>query len=65
MHGFDYSVPHFITCIRDMYIIVTLYLISKVLYVLQVAHPNYPGCERLKTLSKDELMSLFCKTPSS
>ena len=59
MHGFDYFVPYFITCIRDMHIIVTLYLISKMLHVLRVAHPNYPGCERLKTLSKDELMSLF------
>ena len=28
-------------------------------------HPNYPGCNRLRTVSKDELSSLFCETPSS
>ena len=28
-------------------------------------HPDYPGCDRLRTVSKDELSSLFCETPSS
>ena len=28
-------------------------------------HPDYPGCECLRTVSKDELASLFCETPSS
>ena len=26
---------------------------------------NYPSCERLRTVSKEELASLFCETPSS
>ena len=31
----------------------------------QVAHPDCPGCEHLRTVSKDELSSHFCETPSS
>ena len=65
MHRFDYSVPHFITRVRGTHIVVTPDLISKVLHVPRVAHPNYLGCDHLKTVSKDELMSLFCETPSS
>ena len=30
-----------------------------------VARLNYPGCDRLRTVSKDELSSRFCETPSS
>ena len=44
--------------------VVTLDIVSKVLHAPRVAHPNYPGSERLRTVSKDELMSLFCETPS-
>ena len=65
MHGFDYSVPHFSTRIRDTCIVVTPDIVSEVLHVPRVAHPNYPSCERLKTVSKDELMSLFYETSSS
>ena len=43
---------------------VTLDIVSKVLHVPIVAQPNYPGCDRLRTMSNDELMSLFCETPS-
>ena len=60
MHGFDYFVPYFITCVRG-----TLDLISKVLHVPRVEFANYPGCDRLRTVSKDELSSLFYETPSS
>ena len=35
------------------------------LHVPRVAHPNYPGCNHLKIVSKDELSSLFFRTPSS
>ena len=35
------------------------------LYVPRVAHPDYPSCNRLRIVSKDELSSLFCETPSS
>ena len=64
MHKFDYSVPHFITHVRGKHIVVTPNLISEVLHVSRVAHPDYPGYDRLKIVSKDELMSLFCETPS-
>ena len=40
-------------------------IVSEVLHVPRVAHPNYSGSERLRTVSKDELSSLFCETPSS
>ena len=33
------------------------------LHVPRVEHPNYPGCERLGTVSKDEMISTFCKCP--
>ena len=62
--GIDTFVPLFATKFRGTRIIVTLDLISKVLHVLRVVHPNYPGCDRLRTMSKDKLMSLFCEIPS-
>ena len=62
--GIDTFVPLFDTKFRGTRIIVTPDLISKVLHVLRVVHPNYPGCERLRTLSRDELLSHFCETPS-
>ena len=63
MHGFDYSIPRIFTSIRGIRIVVTLELISNVLHIPRVSHPDYPGCSHLKTVSKDELMSLFCETP--
>ena len=65
MHRFDYSVPHFITRIRGTRIVVTLDLISKVLHVPRVAYSDYLDCDRLRIVFKDELISLFCETPSS
>ena len=62
---FDYSLPHFITRVRGTCIVVTPDLISEVLHILRVSHPDYPGCPRLRTVSKGELSSLFCETPSS
>ena len=38
--------------------------VSDVLHVLRVVHPDYPGYERLRTVSKDELMPTFCEHPS-
>ena len=29
----------------------------------QVAHPDYFGCEHLKTVSRDKLLSHFCEAP--
>ena len=33
------------------------------LQIPRIKFPDYPGCERLRTVSKDELMSAFCKRP--
>ena len=65
IHRFDTSIPHFVTHIRGTHIVVTLNLISEVLHISRVVHLNYPGCDRLMTVSKDKLSSLFCETPSS
>ena len=62
MHGFESSIPRFLTFIRGICIIFTAEFIFDVLHV---SHPDYPGCPCLRTVSKDELMSLFCETPSS
>ena len=60
----DTSVPHFFSRIRDTHIVVTPNIVSEVLYVPMVAHPDYPSCAHLQTVSKDELSSHFCETPS-
>ena len=65
MHGFDYSTPLFITRIQGVRMVVTSNIVFEVLHVPRVVLPNYPGCGHLKTVSKDELMSLFCETPFS
>ena len=64
MHGFDISVPYFVTRVRGTLIVVTQNIVSEVLHVPRVAHPDYPGCDCLRTVSKDKLSSLFCETPS-
>ena len=64
MHGIDRSVPLFFTRVRGTRIPVTLQLIADVLRVLRIKFPNYPSCERLQTVSKDELMATFCERPS-
>ena len=38
-------------------------IVSKVLHISRVAQPDYPGCDRLRTVSKDELMLAFCERP--
>ena len=43
---------------------VTSDIISDVLRVPRVEHPDYPGCDHLKTVSKEELISSFCECPS-
>ena len=63
MHGFDYSVPRFVTRVRDTRIVVTPDIVSDVLHVPKVEHPNYPSYERLRTVSKDKLISTFCECP--
>ena len=65
MHGFDFSMPLFIIHIRGTRIIVTLEIVSDVLRVPKVEHPDYLGYDHLKTMSKDELISTFCEHPSN
>ena len=65
MHGFDYSVPCFVTCVRGTRIVVTPDIVSDVLRVLRLEHPDYPGCDHLRTMSKDELISSFYERPSN
>ena len=64
MHGFDYSVPLFVTRVRGMSIVVTPDIVSDVLHVPRVAHPDYLDCDHLRTVSKDELISSFYERPS-
>ena len=65
MHGFDYFIPQFFTSVWGLRMVVTLGIVSEVLYVPRVAHFDYPSFELLRTVSKDELESLFYETPSS
>ena len=64
MHGIDTSVPHFFSCIWGTRIVIILEIVSEVLHVSRVAHLDYLGCQRLRTVSKDKLLSHFCETPS-
>ena len=64
MHGFDFSIPLFSTRVRGMLIVVTLQLVANVLHVSRVENPDYPSCEHLRTVSKDEMISAFCERPT-
>ena len=47
-----------------MGIVVTPQLVVDVLHVLRLEHLDYPGCDRLRTMSNDEMISAFYKRPS-
>ena len=59
MHEIDHSVPLFFTRVRGTRIPATLELVADVLRVPRIEFPNYPSCEHLWTVSKDELMTTF------
>ena len=59
MHEFDYSVPLFVTRVRGTRFVVTPDIVSDVLCVSRVEYLDYPNCDRLRTTSKDELISFF------
>ena len=61
MHVIDSSVPLFHTRFQGTHIVVTPQLVADVLHVSRVEHPNYPGYEHLRTMSKDEMISAFCE----
>ena len=63
MHEIDYLVPFFFTHVRGTRIPVTPQLVADVLWVPRIEFPDYPGCERLRTVSRNELMSAFCERP--
>ena len=65
MHGIDCSVPLFFTCVRGTRIPVTPQLVADVLHVPRIEFPDYPGCECLRTVSRDELIYAFCERPSA
>ena len=65
MHGIDRSVPFFFTRVRDTRIPVTPQLVADVLRVPRIEFPDYPSCERLRKVSRDELMSSFCERSST
>ena len=56
MHGIDRLVPLFFTHVRGTHIPVTPQLVTDVLWVPRIEFLNYPSCEHLRTVSKDELM---------
>ena len=64
MHGFDFLVHYFSTRVGGTSITVTPQLVVDVLHVPRVESPNYPGCECLRTVFKDEMISTFCERPS-
>ena len=65
MHGIDCSVPFFFTRVRGTRILVTPQLVTDVLRVPRIEFPDYPSCECLRTVSRYELMSAFCKRPTT
>ena len=65
MHEIDHSVPLFFTHIRGTRIPVTPQLVADVLRVPKIEFLDYPSCERLRTVSKDEPMAAFCERLSN
>ena len=65
MHGIDRSVPLFFTRVRGTRIPVTPQLVADVLHVPRIEFPDYPSYERLRIVSRDELMSSFCERPTA
>ena len=63
MHAFDSLVPLFSTRVRGTHIVVTPQLVADVLRVPRIEHPNYPRCEHMRIVSKNEMISAFCERP--
>ena len=49
--------------VRGTCILVTPQLVADVLRVPRIEFLDYPSCERLRIVSRDELMSSFCECP--
>ena len=65
MHRIDRSVPLFFTRVRGTLIPVIPQLVANVFRVPRIEFPDYHSYERLRTMSKDELMSSFCECPTA
>ena len=65
MHGIDHSIPLFFTSVWGMHIPITPQLVADVLHVPRIEFLDYSNCERLRTVSRDELMSSFYKRPTA
>ena len=65
MHRIDRSVPLFFTRVRSTRIPITPQLVADVLRVPKIEFPDYSGYERLRTVSRDELMSAFYERPTT
>ena len=65
MHEIDHSIPLFFTRVQGTRIPVITQLVAAVLRVPRIEFPDYPSYERLRTVSRDELMSTFCERPST
>ena len=61
MHEIDHSVPLFFTHVRGTRIPIILQLVADVFHVPRIEFPDYPSCECLRIVSRDELMSSFCE----
>ena len=55
MHRFDYFIPQFSTRVWGIRMVVTPDIVSEVLHMPRVVHPDYLSYECLMTVSKDEL----------
>ena len=44
---------------------ITPQLVADVLHGWRVEHPDYLGCERLRIVSKDKMISAFYKRPAN
>ena len=65
MHEIDRSAPLFFTRVRGTRIPITPQLVTDVLRVPRIEFSDYPSCECLRTVSRDELMSAFCECPTT
>ena len=63
MHEIDRSVPLFFIRVRGTHIPITPQLVVDVLRVPRIKFLDYPSCEPLRTVFRDELMSAFCERP--
>ena len=63
MHEINHSIPLFFTRVRGTHIPVTPQLVTDVLQVPRIEFLDYPSCEHLRTVSRDEFMSAFWECP--